>query len=92
MNDTNFVPPSITIKKGEQVTLTNDSLATPHIIANGTWENGSAKPAIEPGVPEVKGLQVSENGSDTVGPFNTAGTFQFYCTIHPGMNLTVVVL
>ncbi|MBV9229941.1 MAG: hypothetical protein JOZ18_11560 [Chloroflexi bacterium] len=91
MNDTNFVQSSITIKKGERVTLINDSPATPHIIANGTWVNGSTKPAREPGAPEVKSLQIGGNGSDTVGPFNTTGTFQFYCTIHPGMNLTVVV-
>ena len=27
----------------------------------------------------------------TIGPFNTAGTFHLYCTVHQGMNLTVIV-
>ncbi len=25
------------------------------------------------------------------GPFNVVGTFHIYCTVHPGMNLTVIV-
>ncbi len=42
MNATNFVQSSITIKKGERITLIDDALI-PHTIANGTWENGTAK-------------------------------------------------
>jgi plastocyanin len=26
-----------------------------------------------------------------VGPFNTAGTFHLYCSVHLNMNLTVIV-
>jgi hypothetical protein len=40
LDTTNFEQPSITIKKGEMVTLVNDSAVT-HIIENGTWEHGS---------------------------------------------------
>jgi len=29
--------------------------------------------------------------SGRIGPFTELGTFQLYCTIHPGMNLTVTV-
>ena len=90
MNNTQFVQASITIKKGESLTLIDDS-STPHIIANGTWENGTARAATEPGAPQVKDVQVSGSGSQTIGPFTTAGTFKLYCTIHPGMNLTVIV-
>ena len=90
MNDTHFVQASITVKKGERLTLIDDAL-TPHIIANGTWENGTAHSAREPGAPEVKDVQINGNGSQTIGPFTIAGTFKFYCTIHSGMNLTVVV-
>jgi plastocyanin len=91
MNATNFTQSSITIKKGEQVTLVNDDLAVPHIISNGTWDNGKAKPAREAGAPAIKDVQVNGNSSGTIGPFTTAGTFKLYCTIHPGMNLTVIV-
>jgi plastocyanin len=90
MNSTNFVQTSITLKKGESVTLINDEL-TPHIIANGTWENGAAKSEREPNAPEIRDMQINGNDSGTIGPFTSAGTFKLYCTIHPGMNLTIVV-
>ena len=91
MNASNFVESSITIKKGESVTLVADT-STPHIIANGAWENASPKRAKEPGAPEVTNVQVNGNSSQSIGPFTTAGTFKLYCTIHAGMNLTVQVV
>ena len=90
MNDAQFEQSSITIKKGASVTLVSSTF-TPHVIANGTWANGQPKPAREAGAPEINNVQVDGNSSKSFGPFNTAGTFQLYCTIHPGMNLTVVV-
>jgi len=68
-----FVQSSITIKKGESVTLVADTI-TPHLIANGTWEQSKAHPGAEPGAPQVKDLQVTGNSSQTIGPFTTAGT------------------
>ena len=90
MNDTNFVQASITIKKGERLTLIDDAF-TSHIVANGTWENGTAHSARETGAPLVKDVQINGTGSQALGPFTMAGTYKFYCTIHSGMNLTVVV-
>ena len=90
MNDTHFVQASITIKKGERLTLIDDAF-TPHIVANGTWENGTAHSAREPGAPLVKDVQINGTSSQVIGPFTTAGTYRLYCTIHAGMNLTVVV-
>ncbi|GHO82228.1 cupredoxin domain-containing protein [Dictyobacter formicarum] len=91
MSSMQFVQSSITIKKGESVTLVSDTM-TLHIIANGTWEQGEAHPGAEPGAPQVKDLQVAGNSSQMIGPFTTAGTFKLYCTIHSGMNLTVQVV
>ena len=91
MSGTKFVQNSITIKKGESITLINDDLFGSHIIANGTWENGTAHPAREAGAPEIKDVKIGGNSSATIGPFNTAGTYHLYCTVHPGMNLTVIV-
>ena len=91
MNATNFVQNSITIKKGESITLIDDDLFVPHIIANGTWENGTAKPTREVGAPEVNNVNIGGSSSATIGPFTTSGTFKLYCTIHAGMNLTVIV-
>jgi plastocyanin len=89
MGDTNFVQNSVTISKGGSVTLVDDASVV-HIIQNGSWDNGSAKSAKESGAPTV---QVNFQGNDThaIGPFNTAGTFHVYCTVHPGMNLTITV-
>ena|SRR5215469_812765 len=91
ISGSNFVQNSITIKKGESITLINDDLFGSHTIANGTWKNGMAQPAREAGVPEVNDVQISGNSSAMVGPFTTAGTFKLYCTVHVGMNLTVIV-
>lgn len=90
MNTTNFVSSSITIKKGERITLFDDTFIT-HVISDGTWEQGIAKPAREPGIPEVKDVLINGNGQASIGPFPTTGTFHLYCTLHAGMNLTVIV-
>src|SRR6266581_8196120 len=87
MGQTNFTQSSMTISKGSSINLINDTAAT-HIIANGRWENNTPKPGAEAGVPTVNNLQfTTANQSQTIGPFNTAGVFHLYCTVHPGMNL-----
>jgi plastocyanin len=67
-----------------------DDGSFPHILRNGVWKNNTPYPAAEAGAPSVHDVQVSGNSIE-IGPFNTAGTFHIYCTIHPGMNLTVIV-
>jgi plastocyanin len=89
MGGTDFVQKSVTIQKGDMLNLIDDAAST-HIIVNGSWVNGTAKPATEPGAPTVNQQYVG-NDSAPIGPFNTAGTFQLYCTIHQNMNLTVIV-
>ena len=89
MSGASFVQSSLTINKGESINLVDD-VPVQHIIKNGTWDGNTPKPNAESGAPSV---DVTLNGNDsvTIGPFNTSGTFQLYCTIHPGMNLTVTV-
>ncbi|MGB8345432.1 MAG: hypothetical protein WCD86_11140 [Ktedonobacteraceae bacterium] len=89
MGVSNFNQPSVTIQKGQSLTMTDDT-ASVHIIMNGSWVNGAPQPKQEPGAPVVN---VQFNGNDThhIGPFNTAGTYHLFCTVHPGMNLTVIV-
>jgi plastocyanin len=91
MNATNFVQSSITIKKGQSITLIDDNLFVGHTIANGTWRNGEANSAREVGAPEINDVKIGGNSSAMIGPFTNAGTFQLYCPIHTGMNLTVIV-
>ena len=91
MGQTNFVQQSVTISKGGSIKLIDDAAST-HIIANGTWEGNTPKPGAESGAPAASNLQFTSAGqSQTLGPFNTAGTFHYYCSVHPGMNLTVTV-
>lgn len=86
-----FSPDSITIKKGESLTLTNQT-GTTHIISNGSWNGNTPAPKTESGAPVASNMMFSSaNQSQTIGPFNTAGTFHYYCSVHPGMNLTVTV-
>ncbi len=89
MAGASFIQSSVNIKKGDMLTLVDDSSAQ-HIITNGTWDGNTPKPGIESGAPTVN-VTLNGNDSVTIGPFNTAGTFHLYCTIHLGMNLTVNV-
>src|SRR6266704_2966927 len=90
MNESNFEQSSIIIKKGQRITLVNDT-ADIHIIENGTWDdNGNARAQKEPGAPTVD-AQVNGYANQQFGPFNIPGTFHLYCTVHPGMKLTIIV-
>ena len=91
MGPTTFLQSSITISKGSSLSLIDD-VPVLHIIGNGSWVNNVTKPAIESGAPVVNNVQISSAGqSIVVGPFNTAGTFHLYCSVHLNMNLTVIV-
>lgn len=90
MNTTDFVPKAVTIPVDTSLTLKAEGFV-PHFIANGTWENGAAVAGRETGAPEVNNLQIEGGKEGMIGPFTEVGTFQFYCTIHPNMNLTVTV-
>jgi plastocyanin len=84
-----FLRSSITIPKGSKLLLVDD-VAALHILANGSWQNGVAKPANESGAPRVNNVQI-KGGSTQIGPFTTAGTYHIFCLVHQGMNLTIIV-
>ncbi len=91
MGETTFLQSSVTISKGSSLNLIDD-VPVLHIIGNGSWVNNVIKPAREPGAPVVNNLQFNAAGqSMAVGPFNTAGTYHLYCSVHVNMNLTVIV-
>jgi plastocyanin len=89
MGGSTFITPTITLKKGQTLTLVDTSSAA-HIIANGTWQNGTAKHMQESGAPTLN-LNFAGSDTHTTPAFTTAGTYLVYCTIHSGMNLTVIV-
>jgi plastocyanin len=91
LGSSTFLQPSVTISKGDSINLIDD-MAVVHIISNGSWMNGAPVPASEPGAPTVSNLMFNSAGqSQMIGPFNTAGTYHFFCSVHQGMNLTVIV-
>jgi plastocyanin len=89
LTSNNFAVPSITINKGSTLTLV-DTVDVVHILKNGSWVNGNQVPKQEAGAPTVN-VQFNGNDTHTIGPFNTAGTFHIFCTVHPNMNLTIIV-
>ena len=84
-----FLQSSVTISKGSKLVLVDDTTVT-HNLFNGSWHNSTPQVAQEPGAPLVNNVQLSGN-SITVGPFSVAGTYHIFCTIHQGMNLTIIV-
>jgi plastocyanin len=85
-----FAPNIIALHKGDTLTVVGDS-PTPHILTNGTWSaSNQAQPGAESGAPTINNVQVNNN-TVVLGPFTTAGTYHIFCTVHPGMSLTVIV-
>ena len=82
-----FAQSCITLAKGATLTVNGSST---HILDYGQWNGNSAVPATPASAPPLKDLQLS-GASVKIGPFTTAGTYHIYCTIHPNMNLAVVV-
>ncbi|HEY7092689.1 MAG TPA: hypothetical protein VH393_05890 [Ktedonobacterales bacterium] len=90
MTASRFAPDIVALHPGDSLTVTNDG-AAPHILSNGSWgQDNHPTPAAETGAPAVNNVQVT-SGSVTIGPFTTTGVYHIYCTVHPGMTLTIVV-
>jgi len=91
MGPVSFAADRVHVPRGATLRLVNDG-AFPHVIANGSWDGSLAKPKREEGAPVATDVQVS--GKDQVveiGPFATTGSYQFYCPLHSGMQLTAMV-
>lgn len=84
-----FSQPSITIAKGSKLLLVDDTSVV-HDLFNGTWQGSAPQIQQEAGAPGISNVVLKSN-SVTVGPFATAGTYHILCTVHRGMQLTVIV-
>ncbi|HLX39710.1 MAG TPA: hypothetical protein VKR42_04220 [Ktedonobacteraceae bacterium] len=86
-----FATSSITISKGNTITFLDDSNnGALHILVIG--QNGQQES--ERGAPDfggLAGLRIDVGNTWTTPPWNTAGTYHVACTVHPAMNLTVIV-
>jgi hypothetical protein len=85
---TTFKESCVMVAKGSNLQII-PSVQSFHNLENGSWVNGKQMPMKEAGAPTVNNVQVT-NSPVCVGPFNVAGTFHIFCTVHPNMNLTIV--
>lgn len=84
-----FVPDIVALHTGDTLTIT-DVDHIHHIFTNGTWSSGKPVPGVEPGAVMLSNLNI-DSAPVKVGPFTSPGTYHIYCTIHPGMSLTIIV-
>lgn len=75
IKDFTFSPPTLTVPVGTTVTWTNHDEA-PHTITSPSGAFGSA------------GLSNDDRFAQT---FSHAGTYQYFCSLHPNMRATVIV-
>jgi plastocyanin len=76
MENIEFNPKDVTVKAGDTVTWVNDD-SVGHDVTGDDFKSG------EPGA--------MQNGDTFEHTFDTAGTFDYVCTVHPGMEGTVKV-
>ena len=84
-----FTQNVVLVSKGSRLLIVDDT-SVEHILQNGMWTNSTPHAITEPGAPVVHNVDIT-GGSVQIGPFTTAGIYHIYCTIHQGMNLTIVV-
>jgi len=90
MTPSNFVQNVVLVPTGSSLLIVDDSSAE-HILHYGRWDaDGVPRPLVESGAPPLQHEDM-RGGSMEIGPFTTAGIYHLYCTIHQGMNLTIVV-
>ena len=85
-----FAPDIVALHTGDTLTLIDD-MPIPHTLTNGVWSaDNHPVPGTEPGAPVVSDVALN-NSTVTIGPFTSPGTYHIYCTVHPGMTLTILV-
>ena len=77
-----FVPETLTVSKGTTVKWTNED-TTLHTVTSGSPEAGNSGTEFD--------SSYLAAGKPFQHQFNTAGTFDYYCTLHPYMKGKVVV-
>jgi plastocyanin len=77
-----FIPNTLTVSKGTTVTWINDD-GTLHTVTSGSPEAGNSGTEFD--------SSYLAAGKTFQHQFNTPGTFDFYCTLHPYMTGNVVV-
>lgn len=89
LSPTAFVQNVVLVPKGSKLLLVDDGNYD-HVLQNGFWQGTTPHNHGEPGAPTVQNRDIN-GGSLEIGPFTTAGIYHIYCSVHVGMNLTIVV-
>lgn len=87
---TEFKPTDFAIKAGETLTFVNENPIA-HTIVGGSWTAGPDGLRTSEKADGSYSLDVAKKGDRVEHTFTMPGTYQFFCTIHFGMNGTVVV-
>lgn len=88
MNFMDFSKDVVTLHRGEWLTLVDSSR---NIHSVGPGKNGQIVSPVR-GEPLTGFHMMETNAVYKTGPWLTPGTFHITCSIHPMMNLTVVVI
>jgi plastocyanin len=85
-----FDPKQVQIKTGQTVAWVGGDDIT-HVLVEGTYEVGSDGLRTTQTDDKVFNLSLTKKGQQVTHTYDKAGTFTYFCTIHHGMNGTVVV-
>jgi hypothetical protein len=91
MGPASFLSSSVILHPGMSLLLVNDT-AVPHIIKNGYWkDNGTTILLHEHGMSTSPIAFATAHETHIIGPFDTDGTYHLFDSIHPAMNLVILV-
>ena len=85
-----FDPKTVAITKGQTVTWVGGDNIT-HVLVQGSYEVGSDGLRTKETDDKTFNLKLGRKGQRVSHTYTTPGTFTYFCTIHHGMNGTVVV-
>lgn len=85
-----FDPQEVRIKVGQTVTWIGGDNIT-HVLVQGTYDVGADSLRTKENDDKTFSLKLTKKGQQVSHTYDQAGTFTYFCTIHKGMNGTVVV-
>ena len=89
-----FKPASVKVLRGTEVTWTSADEGVRHTATSGTPGDNGVPGVSEATASKPDGLfdgDLPDAGSDFSFTFSKAGTFAYFCEIHPSMTAEVVV-
>lgn len=85
-----FDPKTVNVSTGQTVTWVGGDDIT-HVLVEGTYKVGSDGLRTEQSDDMTFSLKLTKKGQQVSHTYDKPGTYTYYCSIHKGMNGTVVV-